>query len=1184
MAFEWRPNYSKPKFDPSEGGLFTCSPHRLNKDGSPILEWVFPSRSWPEAPPSFSAGPNSTVTPSAGDDLSPPNAVQAKQINGIALPISTSAGWSESPMQLTGVYPSEIEYNVRLVRGSGMAEDALQVSSIWEYTNPRFIDGESMMVKVSIAKTKVQDEKGTTLDLVATRFAEYNTAKQTWINITANVDYTTTAEEVVKATLEDSRANQTAGVATVKPKTIELTLGPFSNKARIELTFQARNLYSYDAMSINPDASDIGTQRLLPLWISLPFAPFDHEAGLCKVRVGMQAPAGTAVLPFDKFQPAYEHLKSQDVMKSTTILAVTDLMPQKSDDSTGFRFKFDSLPPRSCGILAWFSLRNDVGENMMFDFVDVGKTISEDSSDSLAQNGCAIIQTPTSDDVSKLQVPLPGYSPIGNLWRIKVKTPHTQTRSYPILLLNITMSDKSGSTCRTTASGTTMRQRFNELAEARFLKRLESIPALVAAGVIRMDDVYMDVFLPFDDSAPDSSIHHVVFRIDDVFDDIIQCVEGIRCNTTNLATAKFGSIVEHVRALRSIRPGGLTDFSAAPRTLQRQYVKWLSQAKSMLQTDQVTACTFVEFDTDGGHNGAGNYLDTLRNFCNIASVRSGVVTGFGSWLNQECASNVARVLGSLPAMLSLEVPKPGAEGLNRVFRCSFAAWISAIKQPPKLILRVSAGHVSFATPGGRRIANAIEVLAARFCEEDDPSCTPKFGLPDISDETVTKTVIKDVLPGREFVMYVISRIQNASDLAGLLDIQCKSEGSDDSTGRAQCWTKVDTCQGSYLAFDWLEVLTCKTGQNFLQIAPLMQTSLATRLEDEVSFRFNLASPSGKTSYVGRSKTNDRKAIDSLHQPTSPDPPIPSSKLSFSFITSQQSDGIRCQHHAPTPMYHGRRTVPLAGGGCFGSASASFGAPTAAGGGMFGSHAQMPASTTRAMSGSNSLTSPQVVSPIRWVDAIMISMGSNWPQATQDYENLKQAMTQIAHARKRVLADPTVALICDVCKRVIAQNEPRYHCYDCQDFDTCYGCRDKHLTPFHRLVLVSSVLQSNVLPEDPLVSSLLDPPSASFASTSHAYKKPPRIDCTMTWCRKRLRRFLLAILHWWPLFRASCPFWEKLPGYVSDDMVQKIICSCCQVEDPGSSEKVEELVTATSAVLESLLREDKDYFSRQNVFQ
>ena len=57
-----------------------------------------------------------------------------------------------------------------------------------------------------------------------------------------------------------------------------------------------------------------------------------------------------------------------------------------------------------------------------------------------------------------------------------------------------------------------------------------------------------------------------------------------------------------------------------------------------------------------------------------------------------------------------------------------------------------------------------------------------------------------------------------------------------------------------------------------------------------------------------------------------------------------------------------------------------------------------------------------------------------------------------------------------------------------------------------------------------------------------------------------------------------------PGYVSDDMVQKIIYSCCQVQDPGSSEKVEELLTATLAVLESVLREDKDCFSKQNVFQ
>ena len=80
------------------------------------------------------------------------------------------------------------------------------------------------------------------------------------------------------------------------------------------MTFQADKLYSYEAMSIRPDAADIGSHRLLPIWVTLPFAPIDHEAGISNLAVRLQAPSGTAVLPVDQYQEAYWNLKNQDDM------------------------------------------------------------------------------------------------------------------------------------------------------------------------------------------------------------------------------------------------------------------------------------------------------------------------------------------------------------------------------------------------------------------------------------------------------------------------------------------------------------------------------------------------------------------------------------------------------------------------------------------------------------------------------------------------------------------------------------------------------------------------------------------------------------------------------------------------------------------------------------------------------
>ena len=83
-------------------------------------------------------------------------------------------------------------------------KDSLELAFSLEYTNSKAKEGETMMVKVAIAKTLVREENKSGLALVAVQFQEY--VNHNWIDITADVEYTETAEEVVEAVLQDPNA------------------------------------------------------------------------------------------------------------------------------------------------------------------------------------------------------------------------------------------------------------------------------------------------------------------------------------------------------------------------------------------------------------------------------------------------------------------------------------------------------------------------------------------------------------------------------------------------------------------------------------------------------------------------------------------------------------------------------------------------------------------------------------------------------------------------------------------------------------------------------------------------------------------------------------------------------------------------------------------------------------------
>ena len=1047
-VFEWRPNPVQEDDDvddPSQGWLFTTSPRATVAAAEASAAAGGVSGGHPntlhhhhELVPMSLSSPNTTTTTTnvvtsvdestkisagLGDDTSPPNAVDAKLVNGITIPISASAGWSHHAPQ-NKVYPSNMEYIIQIDDN-----DSLEMKVVLEYNNPYFTNTatikESMMVNVAIAKTtvfgdlinntneenhdgSVDEEDIAKLQLVSTKFQELvwnsknprtttpfqrvdqpslSPPQEEWMDITADVDYETTAKQVVEAVLSDPNCGQTAGIASTTADQVNVTLGPFSKCGRIILTYKVEQLYSYQAMSTHSTGADIGTQRLCPLVVALPHAPLDDDAGLTPITVHVSAPSDTDVLSIKGHQDAYIHLKKQKgYLQSTTLIAITDLVPTAHDEQgrMGYTFQMNSLPPRSCGLLSWFVMSNKKKKNGCSsvdeeDFVDIGRELEQlrllrnQQQDPTNGNGNhnkdglqVVIQQPSVQDLSSLQVPLPGHGPMGQLLRLQIATPKAKRRTTPCFLLNLTLSDKSGSTGipatlttpTTTPFGggrqpfggrmvatttTTMRDKFNDLAVTRFLKRLESIPTLVQAGVLLPDDVWMDVFLPFDSTAPASNILRVSFRIADVMHSIETVVQTIRAkddtrynknNTTTTlnfqssitTTVALPFIQEHVDAIRAVVPGGATDFTVGPNTIVKAYQQWEQEVQTLspaiLKDEDSARCTFVEFDTDGGHNSYhGSYVDAIRNLCAVCHVRSGVVTGFGSWLNQHCATKVANALGgSIPAQLALHVPEPGTEGLDLIFRRSFAAWIHGLRQPPAMTLKLSAGSVTFPTssPTRTRPANAMEVLAVRrhnkSTRKEQQSSSgekrpnlPRFGPPDVSNEQFTATVLKDVQASDHLLVYIVSRLEDVAQLAKTLEVVPISTdtnvgnvggGDANRQGRASVSTQKEQSVTEFLCYDWLTMLTSRKGR--YELAPLLlKTSLRSRLEEELSFRFNIPSPSGMTSYLGRCKTvANRAPIDADHRPSPPTPPL---------VIKTKTAGLDEESPLPSELATGSRT-------------------------------------------------------------------------------------------------------------------------------------------------------------------------------------------------------------------------------------------------------------------------------------
>ena len=106
--------------------------------------------------------------------------------------------------------------------------------------------------------------------------------------------------------------------------------------------------------------------------------------------------------------------------------------------------------------------------------------------------------------------------------------------------------------------------------------------------------------------------------------------------------AIFDGVVATLQKLRQVQPQGGTSFAIAASHAASKYTeevqKYTSSAWNVVRT------TYVNFDTDGGNN-SGPCYSAIGELRKRADVVGGFVTGVGSWVDQACASRVAKILG-----------------------------------------------------------------------------------------------------------------------------------------------------------------------------------------------------------------------------------------------------------------------------------------------------------------------------------------------------------------------------------------------------------------------------------------------------------------------------------------------------------------------------------------------------------
>ncbi|ORY48044.1 hypothetical protein BCR33DRAFT_714494 [Rhizoclosmatium globosum] len=1148
-----------------------------------------------------SAATQPTVSIQPGDDPTPPNGVSQANLNGISVVLAASAGFSTAP-SMQDFHPSKIHFDLDI------SISALTVSTIFEFENPYYAthsDGktESMVVKAKVAKFIAVPDSNKDLQLVSTRFQDWDGKE--WVDITTSIAYTAQAKAVVDAVIQ-TQSNQTAGMATVQDESFDVTLGPVGMKGRILLTFTCGAPFVYDAMGLALDGSDIGKGRLIPVSLFLPWASLKDQNGDCGVSFAMKAPASSIALPPSDCGDAYRHLHGQELLRRSTMIAV-DSLKQEPSHSTA-QHTWSCLPISPTFVIFWLLVPNDA--DFGFEILSLEEPVPKET-----ELKVTVLQ-PSAKDSKLLMQSLPGagYNP-AQLARIIIDAPKKAfPRTKPQLILNIGLSDASGSTCCSSGT-TTVRAQFNEMTKRRFLKRVFSIPVLLESGILQPHDVWTDVVIAFDGSAREQRV--IAFRVSD-FNATNLSQDPSTGNVKLSPSALFSNdkvakdIVDFVHWSESITPGGFTDFVKPAEKATSMIQGIISVAQQLTPGLETTSIkSFVDFDTDGGHNGtSGDVTTAINALVQAAQVRNGVVTGFGSWVDQTIASKVAALLGPNPALLGLHVPQFGHEGMDRIFATGFTAWVDTLRHE-SFELSVTAGSFSENT-------DAVQVLFAKGQE----TSRIDFGAVDVSNVNYTGSVLTGVSSGDSLILYATSRL-DAKTLAQRIEV--KINGVNQSSVHRS--VKPEMLEGANLAFEWLAVTGQKDSAAKLNSSVAVPNLLA-RIEDNVSFAYNMPTLTGTTAYLGRAENSgNRTPIDKAHQPQEPSlarnlkPILGTSPL---FGTSTFSAG------APGGLF-GTQSAPIVGAvNGFGASSltdfgkpptAAFGTNPAASSFSFGSGA-VPSSGALAAFGfsappqqqqmhqqlqqqqmqqaqmqqqllqqrlqqlsqqQNQQSLPQhpLLQQARKSTLQQINPKKHWAGILNRSSNLKvtatgaalqgidqtieqpgETLTSVQYTIQKFIGTVAVNYVCDTCNRQIDGGQIRFHCLDCYDFDECEMCHGRHVSTmaFHRVVAVNNLPPSYSIPRDPLLDKLLGV-ARSKLETGAAN---PSFDVTV-WSQTRvIKRLLVAMVEWWVEIRA----WlqpSELPEVLDSGFL-------CEVQSALASKANKQILEVGLKIVDTLIRE------------
>jgi len=826
------------------------------------------------------------IAPQQGDDLTAPNAVTAARLNRVVCVASANVGYSQAAKD-TQVLPSALEYEAVVSEGSKVGEFALTLKMIAEFQSA--FPAEGMVVWIKKHQQVINDERLSELLLVETAFEDYVAGR--WVPITTDIRYTEEAEAVVQAVIT-SDSGQTAGRVTTEGAVEDAKLGPVGEYGRIVLTYRCENLYSYAEMGMGAME---GARSLVPLGLQLPWAAVDNPGNICRVRATVRGPPGTSQL--DPQANILAHRDLQQSLASSGGPAQVMVLPEAGarSGSPEWSFACESLPPKPTCVLAWLSIPNEDAE-----WEQVG-TLQP-------QTTCASVMRVSPAEEALLGVALPGGQQ-GHLVRCKVATEAPRRTPGSIRVhTDITVSDASGSTFMKPRGGSEcVRSLFNKHEERRMLKRLEAIPKLRDAGILLDGDVWRQHFVIFDHGVrSEFGTEMAVSDLDHatVSSLLIVLATGDATGAAALQSNGKGDLLDSWRqmlsTLRGTTPGGATSFSAGAKKAAESYQ---AAVKRKYAGRAGVVCTsYVNFDTDGGNN-VGQADQAIRELVENADVVQGHVLGVGAWVDQDCASRVAKILKGA-ASLSLDFPAEAQA--DALFRQDLSRWVKVLRSAP-VTLTVSAGATAWQARHGVRSENGCDCLFA-------VGQGMRFDAPDVSEMDHTKAVISGLQAGDTVTLYLLSRWK-PEELSSRLQVM-----SQPAPGMAGVLAKVsvgmESLEGVVLGHHWLSMLGSAGSKGTAENKATLCSRLRQRLEDDLSFAWNLPTKSGSTAATGRAKTQQRAPVSKEQQPDEPSAP----KL---VKASQHADQFQFGGGMGAGLFGGAApATPGLGGGLFGAAPAT----------------------------------------------------------------------------------------------------------------------------------------------------------------------------------------------------------------------------------------------------------------------